>query len=216
MPEAVVYPGGLAELDFLECYRSATLRKPQVAADAALRTLVLAGQSDRILLVGLIGDLVAESARRLVAVYDALADRTLTVARALVRPLPGAPQWRLFIDRAASLSPEDMLRHLNLGDTALDAAERLRSQPDLSRLTPLVEAASSGNAMILVPGLDGRRAPEQLLVSAIGDSAPVSVALSAREEDAAMLADLTADLSSIARGFLGAYLHARQSAGRRD
>jgi hypothetical protein len=38
--------------------------------------------------------------------------------------------------------------------------------------------------------------------------------LGALEQDAAALADLTADLSAIARGFLGAYLDARRIAGR--
>ncbi len=215
MPDSATYPGALSELDFVECYSQSTLRKPQVAADSALRTLVLASQGDRVLLVGLVAEQLAEAARRLVAVHDALADRTRNIARSLSAPLPGIEAWISFIQGAASCPAEEMLRRLNLNETALDAAVRLRAQPDLSSITPLVAASASLNAMILVPGLDGRRAPNELLL-ATGGTGTTAVALGVREEDAAMLADITADLSSIARGFLGAYLSARRGAGRRD
>ena len=215
MPDTSVYPGGLDELEFVECYIQATLRKPQVAADAALRTLVLASQSDRVLLVGLIAEQLTEAARRLVAVHGALSDRTWSVARSLTRPLPGLDAWVSFIQEAAITAPAEMLRRLSLDESAIDAAERLRSQPDLSLVTPLVAASIGGNPIILVPGLGGRRAPDELLV-ATGDSSTATIALGVREADAAMFADLTADMSSIARGFLGASLSARRGAGRRD
>ncbi len=211
------YPGDMDELTFVESYLHSTLRKPQVVADAALRTLVLAGQSDRVMLTALVAEQLAEAARRLVAVVEALSDRTYPIARTLMQPLPGAQAWSEFVQLASSAPPGAMLSRLNISSTAMESAERLRGQPDLAGLTPLVAAAAGGNAMVLVRGAGGRQAPGEFMVAASSAGGEtITTVYGGLEGDAATLADLTADLSSIARGFLGAYLEARRGAGRRD
>lgn len=214
---AQVYPGGLAELDFVEAYARSALRKPEVAADAALGRLVFAEAGDRAILAGLIAQELAEACRRLVAVYTALSDRAYPVAKVLLRPLPGADAWRDFIQLAATITPEQMLRTLYLGEDALPAARLLRSQPELGELTGLVEAAETGNAMLLIPDLGRRRIAESCWFAAVGPSGePMASSFGAEESSAVTLADLTADLAGIARGFLLSYVGARRDAGRRD
>lgn len=210
------YPANLSELDFVEAYFVSALRKPQMAADAALRTLVLAGALDRVVLAGLIAEQLAEACRRLTAVHDALADRTYPVAQSLLQPLPGADRWEAFIQAAATLQPDQMVWRLGVGEEALEAARSLRSQPDLSALTPLVRVAASGAAMCLVPLREGRPPTGFWIAGGGGDSDAPAVPFDAFESDAAALADRTADLVAVARGFLGAYLDARRDAGRRD
>jgi len=186
-----------------------------VVADAALRSLVLAGTADRLVLCGLIAEQLAESCRRLTAVHAALWDRTHLVARTLLKPLPGLAEWRRMAQFAGTLTPEQMLRDLGLDESALESAMRLRSQPGLANLDGLVAAAESGSAMLLIPGFESHRPPSESWFSGVDrEGQPVVAALAAEEGDAAALADLTADLSSIARGFLGAYLHSRRTAGR--
>jgi hypothetical protein len=68
------YPGGIDEVRFVDAYRETTLRKPQAVADIALRGSTTAGAADRLLLTGLIAEQLAESCRRLTAVYMALDD----------------------------------------------------------------------------------------------------------------------------------------------
>ena len=165
---AAIYPGNMAELDFVEAYAKSALRKPQMAADAALRTLVFSDSGDRAILVGLIAQELAEACRRLVAVYQALSDRTHSVARSLLRPLPGQADWLAFVQRAATISPEQMLRELSIGNDALEAAQLLRSQPELGELAGLVGAAETGNPMLLIPDLARRHIAEEVLARRCG------------------------------------------------
>ncbi|MFN0145694.1 MAG: hypothetical protein ACKVT1_04230 [Dehalococcoidia bacterium] len=212
----LTYPGGLAELDFVDAYWRSALKKPQMAADAALRQLVFAEAGDRAILTGLIGQELADACRRLVAVHRALSDRRYSIARSLLMPLPGVAEWKAFVEQAAAFTPVQMLRELNLDMAAIGYAETLRSQPDLAGLTGLVASAETGNAMLLVPGL-GRRniATECWLAGLDANGEPTAASFGFEESDAANLADLTADLSSIARGFLGSYLETRRTAGWR-
>lgn len=212
----LAYPGGLSELDFVATYATSTLRKPQVVADSALRTLVLATQADRIVLTGLVAEQLAEACRRLTAVYLALSDRTHSVAQWLLGPLPGLEAWQEMIQDAGTLTPEQLLRHLSLDDSALDYAERLRAEPDLARLTDLVAAASTGGGMLLVPWLESHRGPIEIFYAGctIDGNNGASALVGVEESDAAHLADLTADMSAIARGFLDTYLGSRRTAGR--
>lgn len=211
------FPGGLSELEFVEAYARSALRKPQMAADAALRTLVFAEAGDRAVLAGLIGQELGEACRRLVAVHFALANRTYSIARSLLRPLPGVAEWQAFVHQAGTFTPEQMLRELSLGEDALHHAENLRGQPDLALLTGLVAAAATGNSMLLIPGLGQRNVPGECLFAGVNSDGEVfSSSFGVSEGDAANLADLTADLSGIARGFLLSYLGARRGAGRRD
>lgn len=208
------YPGGLSELDFVEAYLRGALRKPQVVADSLLRSLVLAGQNDRLILSGLLAEQLAEACRRLAAVHIALSDRTYPVARTLARPLPGLAAWVAFAQQAGTFTPEQLLRELSLGDDALASARTLRAQPDLGSLNELVAAAEHGSGMVLLPGVHASEC--WYAGPGDGDAEPIAAALGTEEADAAMLADLTADLCGVARGFLGAYLDARRGAGRRD
>jgi len=216
MAEAT-FPGGLSELDFVDAYRRSALKKPQMAADAALRTLVFSDAADRAILVGLIAQELAESCRRLAAVHRALSDRTVNVARSLLKPLPGVAEWRTFAHQAATFTPEQMLRELSLGDEALDFVNNLRGQPDLVDLEGLVAAAETGNAMLLIPGLDRRHVPEECWLAGVdAKGTPIASSFGSSEADAASLADLVADLSAIARGLLEVYLGNRRDAGKVD
>lgn len=215
MPDT--YPGGLTELDFVAAYHSSALRKPSVVADSVLRSLVLSGQGDRAMLSGLIAEQLAESCRRLVAVYRALSDRTYSVARTLMQPLPGAQEWVAFAQDAGSFTPEQMLRELSLPDSALDAAAKLRSLDNLGALEPYVAAAEVGALMFLVaPTASARPASHGWLAGTDAAGNAVAIEVLFEEQQAAALADLTSDLAGIARAFLGSYLDARRGAGRRE
>ncbi|HMO94707.1 MAG TPA: hypothetical protein PKD27_01225 [Tepidiformaceae bacterium] len=212
-----IYPGQLNELDFVEAYARSALKKPEMAADAALRTLVFAEAGGRAILVGLIAQELAEASRRLVAVYNALGDRQHPVGKSLMRPLPGAADWRAFIQQSATQSAEQMVRSLFLGDDALEAARILRSQPDLSELSGLVAAAETGNPMLLIPGLSRRYIPDEVWLAGIDRAGePIASSFGAEEGDAVTLADLTGDICAIARGFLLSYVNARRNAGKQE
>jgi hypothetical protein len=209
------FPGELRELEFVEAYWRAALKKPEMAADAALRALVFADAGDRAILTGLIAQELAEGCRRLVAVHGALADRRYSIARSLLRPLPGVAEWKPFVQQAGTFTPEQMLRELSLGDEALSYAEQLRGTPDLADMTGLIAAAESGNAMLLIPG--GRQVADTCWFAGTdAEGVPVASSFGTSETDATGLADLVADVCGIARGFLGTYLGHRRSAGRRD
>ena len=164
---------------------------------------------------GLIASELVEACRRLVAVHTALSDRRFSIAQTLLRPLPGAAEWAAFVHQAGTFTPEQMLRELSLGEDALEHAEHLRSQPALADFTAMISAAETGNAMLLTP--NGRNVADECWLGGV-DSNGESVASSfgTSESEATTLADLTADLSGIARGFLGAYLGHRLDAGRSD
>ncbi len=206
------YPANLSELEFLRAYEASTLRKPQVVADTALRSLVLAGTQDRISLIAVIACQLAEACQRLTAVYSGLADRRHPLAQVLAGPLPGAAAWQEFVERAASQAPEATLAWLHLGEDGLSAAQLLARQEDLVRLTELVRVCERGTPAMLAAS-DGRRTPiEFWLVGEAADGSRVEVPVGAREEDAAEFAALTANLATVARGFLSSYLRARADA----
>ena len=210
------YPGNMGELEFVEAYARSAVRKPQMAADASLGRLVFAEAGDRAILAGLIGQELAEACRRLVAVWGALSDRRYPVARSLLRPLPGVAEWRVFIQQAATFTPEQTIRELSLDGDALEWARALRAQPDLDELTGLVAAAETGNPMLLIPGLDRRQVADQCWLAGVNvEGEPIASSFGAGESDATTLADITADLCGIARGFLMSYVDARRTVGRR-
>lgn len=210
------FPGGLSELEFVEAYWFSALRKPQMAADAALRALVFSDTGDRAVLTGLIGQELAEACRRLTSIYGALSDRRYSIARSLLKPLPGLDGWKVFIHHAATFTPEQMLRELSLDSTALRWAIELRGQSDMSGLNDLVEAAASGSSMLLVPGMMQKHiATECWFAGVRPNGEPIAASFGFEEQDAANLADLAADFCAIARGFLGTYLETRRTAGWR-
>ena len=209
------FPGNMSELTFVEAYARSALRKPQMAADSALRALVFSESGDRAILTGLIAEELAEACRRMVAVYQALSDRTHSPARSLLKPLPGVAEWNAFVQRAATISPEQMLREMNIGNDALAAAQMLRGQPDLSELGGLVAAAESGNPMLLIPDLARRLVAEEVWLAGINaNGEPTASSFGASENDATTLTDITADICTIARDFLMSYVNARRGAGR--
>ena len=72
-----------------------------------------------------------------------------------------------------------------------------------------------GSSMVIVP-INERSMPVEAWIAgrtASGDG--IASAITVSEGDTASLADITADMVSIARGFLGGYLSARRTAGRR-
>ncbi len=210
---ADAFPGGLSELGFVEAYWRSALKKPQMAADSALRALIFSDSAGRALLTGLIAGELAEACRRLLAVHAALSDRRYPIARSLLRPLPGAAEWAMFVHQAGTFTPEQMLRELSLGDDALEHAQQLRSQPGLADLGGMVAAAETGNAMLLTP--NARQVADECWLAGVGaDGAAIASSFGTSESEATTLADLTADLSGIARGFLGVYLGHRLSFGR--
>lgn len=210
------YPGDMTELEFVEAYWFSALRKPQMAADAALRALVFSDTGDRAVLTGLIGQELGEACRRMVAVWGALGDRRNPIARSLLRPLPGLAEWKVFIHQAATFTPEQTLRELSLDSSALRWAIDLRGQADLNGLNGLVAAASTANSMLLVPGMAKKHiATESWFAGVDADGESVAASFGFEEQDAANLADLTADFCAIARGFLGVYLETRRTAGWR-
>ena len=209
------YPAGLAELQFVDAYWRTTLRAPQTIADAMLRAGVTASQDDRLIVAGAIAQQLGESCRRLVAVRDALFDRRYSIARSLLKPLPGVAEWRSFAQWAATSEPEGTLRDLGLGDDALESAQRLRSQPDLTWIEPLIAAQVAGNVLTVLRAPGQGKPATQMWMGPTPDRDQAGH-LAVGEDDAATLADATADMVSIARGFLGSYLRARLGAGRRD
>lgn len=207
MSAPTTYPGGMDELRFVETYWQLTLRKPQVGADAALRTMVTAAAVDRMALMGVIGDYVGEAARRLVAVYTALEDRTYPVGTSLAKPLPGREAWDAFAQVALTAEPRMTLRTLSLGEDGLDAAERLRGLGDVGWVGPLISALEAGG--LLVEGA-GKRGMGKVAFAGTGGERVLVL----DEDDAATLADMAAEFSGIGRGFLAAYLEARSYAGQ--
>lgn len=213
MAEPPPFPAGLREVEFLDAYHASALRKPQVVADSLLRAIVMAGAADRVPLFAVLADQVAEAARRLVHVHEALSDRTYSVARTLAGPLPGAAAWANFAQLAGTLSPEQMVWHLSAGEAALPSAQRLRGREGLGDLTGLIAVYEAGPPSLLMAPPESPRAPQRFLLASASAGA---VSLGTDEDEAGNLADMAADLSLIARGFLGAYLHGRATAGRRD
>ncbi len=201
------YPGGLSELEFLRAYHRTTLRVPQVASDSLLRSLVTAAEADRPVLVAALGAMAGRAARQLAAVARALEDRSRPVAERLMGPMLGTDAWVELIQRAATRAPEVIAGDLGLGSAGLAHAERFRALGDLSWLTPLV-ALSERDGFLLGTVNEWRHAWEA--VWAVVDGV---AALALREEDAANVADTTAELVAIARGFLGAYLEGRGGGG---
>jgi hypothetical protein len=209
------FPGNLSELRFLESYYRHTLRKPQVAADTLMRSLTLSAGPDRAVLVATIAAQLAEAAQRLVAVYRALGNRSRPVVAQLVAPLPGASEFREFAQEAGTIAPETMVRQLGLGDEALKTAEQLRGSPDLAWIAELI-AAAEGGRLVIETVATGSRETGTILLTGVTPDGVVSVASQTDEADAANLADYTAELCEISRGFLGIFLEARRALYRFD
>ncbi len=204
------YVAGLGEIAFLEEYERSVLSKPQMVADAALKALAFAPPYERPALVGMLASQLVEAALRLTAVFEALDDRRFPVADSLRGPLPGAAAWVALAQLAGTAEPEGVVRRLALDDGAVESAAQLRGLPVPEWLPALIEATGAPDSLAMPAPID------QLAVTGTnGQGERVEVRLAAGEEATVAMADLVADLCSVARGLLGAYLRARRSMGQR-
>lgn len=203
------YVEGLSEIAFLEAYERTVLSKPQMVADTALRSLAFCPPSERPALVGMLADQLVEAALRLTAVFGALDDRRVAIARQLRGPLPDAEAWVALAQLAATAEPEGVVRRLALDEGAVESATQLRSLPVPEWLPALIEASAAPDSLAMPAPVD------QLAVTGTNAAGErLEVRLAAGENDTVAMADLVADLCSVARGFLGAYLRARRALGR--
>ena len=204
------YVAGLGEIAFLEEYERSVLSKPQMVADTALRSLAFCPPYERPALVGMLAGQLVEAALRLTAVFEALDDRRVPIAERLRGPLPGADAWVALTQLAATAEPEGVVRRLALDEGAVENATQLRSLPVPEWLPALIEATTAADSLALPAPID------QLAITGTNtEGERLEVRLAAGENATVAIADLIADLCSVARGFLGAYLRARRSLGQR-
>ena len=204
------YVAGLTEIRFLEEYERTVLSKPQMVADAALKALAFAPPYERPALVGMLAEQLVEAALRLTAVFEALDDRRVSIAEHLRGPLPGVEAWEALAQLAATAEPEGVVRRLALDEGAVESASQLRGLPIPEWLPALIEASTAADSLAMPAPID------QLAVTGTNaEGERLEVRLAAGENDTVAMADLVADLCSVARGFLGAYLRARRSPGQR-
>ncbi len=209
MPESP-YVDGLTELRFLEEYERSALSKPQMVADAALKALAFAPPYERPALVGMLAEQLVEAALRLTAVFEALDDRRFSIAQQLRGPLPGADGWVALAQLSGTAEPEGVVRRLALDEGAVESAAQLRGLPVPEWLPALIEATTAADSLAMPAPID------QLAITGTNaEGVRLEVRLAAGENDTVAMADLVADLCSVARGFLGAYLRARKSMGQR-
>ena len=200
----------LTELRFLEEYERTVLSKPQMVADTALRSLAFCPPYERPALVGVLAEQLVEAALRLTAVFEALDDRRVSIADRLQGPLPGAEEWVALTQLAATAEPEGVVRRLALDEGAEENAAQLRSLPVPEWLPDLIEASTAADSLAMPAPID-----ELAITGTNVEGERLEVRLAAGENATAAMADLVADLCSVARGFLGAYLRARRSLGQR-
>ncbi len=204
------YIARLSELAFLEAYEQTVLSKPQMVADTALRSLAFCSPYERPALVGMLAEQLVEAALRLTAVFEALDDRRVSSAERLRGPLPGADAWVSLAQLAATAEPEGVVRRLALDEGAEENAAQLRGLPVPEWLPDLIVASTAADSLAMPAPVD------QLAITGTTEEGErVEVRLAAGENATVAMADMIADLCSVARGFLGAYLRARRSLGQR-
>ena len=203
------YVAGLGEFAFLEEYERSVLSKPQMVADTALRSLAFCQPHERPALVGMLAGQLVEATLRLTAVFEALDDRRVSIAERLRGPLPGAHEWVALAQLAATAEPEGVVRRLALDEGAVESATQLRGLPVPDWLPALIEASTAADSLAMPAPID------QLAITGTNaEGERLEVRLASGENATVAMADLVADLCSVARGFLGAYLRARRSLGQ--
>lgn len=163
--------------------------------------MVTAAKADRPALLAALAMMAARAARQLVAVTTAMEDQSRPLSRGLLSPLPGANAWVELVQRVATEPPEAVARDVGLGEPGVVHFERLRALGDLSWVTALVEL-SEQDGVLVAETSEWRHSEASVLVIVDG-----TVRVTLREEDAANVADTTAELVAVARGLLGSYLH---------
>ncbi len=200
------------DLEFLRRYEATTLWKPQVVADNVLTGIFLADTTYRAPLAALLLQESVEAARRLAAVWHALADRSMPVARRLRAPLPGPEGWSALASAVGMTeAPEDILRTLGLDESALESATELLEFGGLTWFTDAIRASESGPPDVTV--IPGQPATLQW-VGHDGAGEPVRVHVLLEDDRVIALGDATGDFVTWARDFLGAYMDARTAARR--
>jgi hypothetical protein len=203
------------DLVFLRAYESATLMKPQIVADNVLTGIFLADTSHRAALSALLLQESVEAARRLAAVWHALADRSRPIVAALSQPLPDAARWDAFAQAVAdAAAPAALLRAINVDDSAMQSAEEMLEFAGLSWFANAIRTFEAGPpAVTLAPAEAGTSASIRVRgTDRAGTPAETTVWL---EDDRVIaLGDATGDFVTWSRDFIGAYIDARESAGR--
>ncbi len=201
-------PGSLSEAEFLQAYATQALRKPQVVADNVLTGIFLTEASYRGALTALLVQEAVEAARRLLAVWTALTDRTQPVARTLAGPLPGADAWIAFaraVEGAASTEqPAALLRMMAIDDSALRSAEELCLFEGLARFAIPIRVYEGGPPIVAA----SRGATGTLTLSNTSAGESVETKMSLADAQIVALGDATGDFTTWAGDFLGAYIEA--------
>lgn len=195
------------ELRFLRQYEAVTLWKPQVVADNVLTGIFLADSAHRGALAGLLLQEAVEAARRLAAVWHALADRTEVPARRLGRPLPGAESFAAMSAVIAGVDdPGEILVRLGVDASAADSAAELAAFGGLPWFTEAIRSSEGGPPAVIVEA----GAPPTLRWSGHdSDGVPREIAMQLEDPQVIALGDATGDFVTWARDFLGAYIDAR-------
>lgn len=199
------------ELAFLRSYESTALWKPQVVADNVLTGIFLSDSTYRGALAALLLQEAAEAARRLAAVWQALADRSQPVARRLQAPLPGAAVFAAMADAIGMIeSPEEVLRLLAVDESAADSAAELIEFRGLTWFTEVVRTAEAGPPSVSVaPSPEAGQPPVLTWSGHDAAGEPRITRLLLADEQVIALGDATGDFVTWAREFLGAYIDAR-------
>ena len=199
-----------SEREQLLHYLDDTLRVPQVAADTILGSIFLADAANRALMAAAIAGRLVEAARRLTAVYVALADRSRPVVRALEAPLPGAAEWAALAEQLRGMSGPAILAALGIDESASVSADALAATADgLGRYTALVRTHELEPPRIEREPGEGGELGWLRFVGRDRDGAPVEERLPLTEEAVVALADAVGELVTLSRDFLGAYFDAR-------
>ncbi|GMU40818.1 MAG: hypothetical protein AMXMBFR23_16840 [Chloroflexota bacterium] len=204
------------ELAFLRTYESTTLTKPQVVADNVLTGIFLADSRHRAALAALLLQEAVEAARRLAAVWDALAHRSRSVAEALAGPLPNATVWEALAGAVTGLEdPREVLRLIQVDESALESAEEMLEFAGLDWFSAAIRTFEAGPpALTLEPGEPG--SPGVVALRGVGtDGSPRETRVRLEDDRIIALGDATGDFVTWSRDFLGAYMDAREAAAQR-
>ncbi|MDA0350656.1 MAG: hypothetical protein O3A10_00410 [Chloroflexi bacterium] len=200
------YPIG-SELAFLRAYDDATLRRIETVSDAILERIFRTEDRHRAVLAAQLLTELAEAAQRLVAVCNALRDRSIPVGRALLKPLPTSEDWRTFAEAVFEAHPGDLARAMGLDETAIDSAAELASVTDLARHADIIRVHEGGPPIALLEPGDP---PLLRLVGHDrgGERQEFTIVLS--EPRVIALADATGHLVALARDFLLTHIELRE------
>ena len=201
------FDSGPNEIIFLRQYSDLTLRSIEVSSDALLEKLFLAETSQRNLLgLRLLSDL-SESAQRLAAVFNALAKRTVNVAKALTYSLPEPDKWDVFCEDVIETTPETLIRKMGIDERAIESASELSSIVDLPRHKKLIQLHSNGNPNVFI----NNSSPATIhLINYSQGGEQITMSINLSEEIIVAIADTTGQFVRLARDFLLTHVEIRE------